>query len=62
MTLRVVGPDERLTRQARSMVGATERARRVALLVGESEIQQRVKDGWLTIEKYRRVAGRVERG
>ena len=62
MPLRVVGPDERLTRAARSMVGAEERARRVTLLVGEAEIQQRAKGKeWQTIERFRLVNGRVTR-
>lgn len=62
MSLRVIGPDERLARQARSMVGAEERARRVALLVGEAEIQQRARGKeWQTIERFRLVNGRVTR-
>lgn len=61
--LRVIGPDERLTRPARGLAAAEERARRVALLVGSAEIQQRDRRGaWVTVEKYRRVGGRVERG
>jgi hypothetical protein len=62
VSLRVIGPDERLTRPARSMVGAEERARRVALLVGEAEIQQRLRGKeWETIERFTRVNGRVQR-
>ena len=61
MSLRVIGPDERLTRIAKSMVSATERARRVALLVGEAEIQQRKGKEWERIERYVRVDGRVQR-
>lgn len=62
MPLRVIGPEEGYTRPVRSMVGATERARRVALLAGSAEIQQREKGKeWVTLEKYRKVGYRVER-
>ena len=62
MSLRVTGPDERLTRLVRSMVGAEERARRVTLLTGSAEIQQRAKGKeWQTIERFRLVNGRVTR-
>lgn len=60
--LRVIGPHEGYTRPARSMIGATERARRVALLAGSAEIQQREKGkAWQTIEHYRKIGYRVVR-
>ena len=60
--LRIVSTDPRLTRPARSWSGAEERARRVALLVGSAEIQQRERTGaWLTIERFECISGRVRR-
>lgn len=60
--LRVTSVDPRLTRPARSWGGAEERARRVALLVGTAEIQQRDRGGeWQTVEIYERTDGRVRR-
>jgi hypothetical protein len=62
MALRVTGLDPRLTRVARSWGSAEERARRVALLVGEAEIQRRDSAGaWQTVETWRKVGQRVER-
>jgi hypothetical protein len=60
--LRVIGPDVRLTRLARSWVSAEERARRVTLLVGSAEIQCRDQAGaWQTIERFINSSGRVNR-
>lgn len=60
--LRVIGPDVRLTRTARSWGSAEERARRVALLVGSAEIQRRDQAGdWQTVERFIGSSGRVNR-
>jgi hypothetical protein len=60
--LRVTSLDPRLTRVVRSWVGAEERARRVALLVGEATIEQRDRAGdWSTVERFTRTRDRVSR-
>ena len=63
--IRVTSTDPGFTRRARSMVWAEERARRLALLVGEAAIEQRTGDGeWRVVDTYRRTAAtaRVTRG
>jgi hypothetical protein len=60
-TLRVTSTDDRLTRFPRSWASAEERARRVALLMGSSEIQRREGSMWRTVERFERVGERVSR-
>lgn len=61
-SLRVTSTDPRLTRASRSWGGAEERARRVALLIGEATIEQRDRAGdWQTVERFTRVGGRIAR-
>lgn len=60
--IRVTGPDPRFTRHVRSLAWATERARRVALLAGTAEIQQRTGRGdWQAVERFEKRGNRVER-
>lgn len=60
--IRVTSIDPRLTRTVRSFAWAEERARRVALLAGSAEIQQRERGGdWQTVESYERVGSKVRR-
>jgi hypothetical protein len=62
MALRVTSLDPRLTRAVRSWSGAEERARRVALLVGEATIEQRDRAGaWSVVERFSRTGSRVRR-
>ena len=61
--LRVTSTDDRLTKHVRSWVGAAERARRLALLMGASQIEQRQRDGaWSAVETFVRVGTRVTKG
>jgi hypothetical protein len=60
--IRVTGPDPAFTRTVKSWSWATERARRVALLTGSSEIQRRESRGeWQTVERYAKTGSRVSR-
>lgn len=60
--LRVTSVDPRLTRTARSLLSAEERARRVALLVGSAQIERRDDGGaWSAVERFVRTGQRVSR-
>lgn len=60
--LRVTSTDARLTRTVRSWSSAEERARRVALLAGEAQIEQRDAAGvWRPVERFQKIGFRVSR-
>jgi hypothetical protein len=56
---RITSPrSPRLTRTARTLAWATERAERVARLVGQAEIQRRDSSGaWATVTTVRKAEG-----